>query len=103
MSLLKDQISEQKASGPKRCGNKIVHGKRITPQDLLNDAVSTSDAACRHCMQPWDINGHNRWIQCDRCDIWYHIQSGVDYNFGEYDDLDITSIEFQCDNGPFCG
>ena len=51
MSLLKDQISEQQSSAPKMPkmrGKKIVHGKRITPQDLLNNAASTS-VACEHC------------------------------------------------------
>ena len=101
MSLLKDQISEQQAYIPKRHGKKIVHGKPITPQDLLNNAASTSDATCKHCMQPWDVNGDDGWIQCDRRYIWYHLQcSGVDYNISDYDELYITSIEFQCDN---CG
>ena len=51
MSLLKDQITQQQTSVPKRHGKKIVHGKRITPQDLLNTAASTSDACdivCNH-------------------------------------------------------
>ena len=101
MSLLKDQISEKQSSAPKRRGKKIVHVKRITRQDLLNNAASTTSDACDHCNQPWDSKGDDRWIQCDRCDLWYHLQcSGVDYNIAYYDDMDITSIQFQCDN---CG
>ena len=100
MSMLKDQFSEKQSTAPKRRGKKILHGKRITPQDLLNNAESTSDA-CKDCMQAWDSNGDDRWIQCDRCDLWYHLQcSGVDYNMADYDDFDITSVQFQCDN---CG
>ena len=62
--------------------------------------VTTSDA-CDHCNQTWGSKGDDRWIQCDRCDLWYHLQcSGVDYSIADYDDMDITSIQFQCDN---CG
>ena len=58
--------------------------------------VTTSDA-CDHCNQIWDSYGDDRWIQCDRCDVWNHLQcSGVDYNIdyniADYDDMDITSI-----------
>ena len=91
----KDQFSEKK-----KRGKQIVHGKRITPEDLLNNAASTSDE-CKQCKEVWDSKGDDRWIKCDRCDLWYHLQyCGVDYNILDYDHLDITSMQFQCDN---CG
>jgi len=51
MSFQKDQISEKQSSAPKRRGKKIVHGKRITPQDLMNKAASTTSdgSSLYHC------------------------------------------------------
>ena len=97
MTLLKEHATQHHSSVKKTRGKKVIHGKRITPDNLLKDGPSTESNECVHCMQPWDRDGDDRWIQCDLCDKWYHLQcSGVDYNIKEYDTLKIGPISFEC-------
>jgi hypothetical protein len=97
MTLLKEHATQHHSSVKKTRGKKVIHGKRITPDNLLKDGPSTESNECVYCMQPWDGDGDDRWIQCDTCDKWYHLQcSGVDYNIKEYDTLKIGPLSFEC-------
>lgn len=53
---------------------------------------------CRHCEEEWDAEDDNRWIACDICDEWYHLQcSGLQYDAKEYNDIDLKDVDFYCD------
>ena len=100
MALLKDKVTGQPVK--KRRGKQIIHGKRITPKELSIFGTADLSNECAHCKEPWDNDGDDRWIQCDRCDRWFHLQcSGVDYSTNDYDDVDIISIDFKCENCDF--
>ena len=103
ITLLKDQVTQHRTNVKKRRGKKIIHGKRITPKDLsVDDTSADLSNECEHCRQPWDCKGDDRWIQCDRCDLWYHLQcSGVNNSIDDYNDLDIARIDFSCENCDF--
>lgn len=54
---------------------------------------------CQFCLDAWDENSVYRWIQCDYCDLWYHLQcSGVSYKRKEYYDVDLSYLDFKCTN-----
>ena len=67
---------------------KSTPGKRIVTLKGYN--------SCWKCRkEDFDEEGGDKWIQCDTCDSWYHLQcSGIEYL--DPDELDIAAIEFVC-------
>ena len=93
MELLKDHCARTPSTARKFRGRKITPGKRITE----------STEICSFCSSPWDESGDDRWVQCDKCDSWYHLQcSGIQYPESEYNDVDLKKFEFLCDSCNSC-
>ena len=109
---------KQQTPARKKRGPKIPAGKRINTLDdetkentveeinqpidfqqpcSSNDLSNDSVWFCGSCQRKWFHESDDVWIQCDQCDIPFHLQcSGFDYIKDEYYDLDIEAIAFIC-------
>ena len=100
MTMLQENCG-QGASGNKiKRGRKITYGKRIvTLKENKSDAEWLRNN-CWECEEEEDGDrDDDRWVACDNCDKWYHLQcSGMQYVDEEYYTLDIDSITFECKN-----
>ena len=94
MELLSSHCGIKPPSDKKSRGRKITPGKRVV--NLKKKATEIWN--CCSCSFPWEEEGDDRWIQCDYCDSWYHLQcaTGIKYSAKEYNDLDIEKLDFVC-------
>ena len=94
MELLSSHCVIKPPSYKKSRGRKITPGKRVV--NLKKKATEIWN--CCSCSFPWEEEGDDRWIQCDYCDSWYHLQcaTGIKYSAKEYNDLDIEKLDFVC-------
>ena len=54
---------------------------------------------CELCNGKWIADNDDVWIQCDSCDIPFHLQCcGLEYDKFDYYELDLEAIEFVCFN-----
>ena len=61
---------------------------------LLDGGNYCSDTTCNG---QFDSDGSDNWIQCDKCNKWYHYQcSGLDYAEEDYDMLELETLDFNC-------
>lgn len=87
--LLSNNCGIMPTSDKKSRGRKITPGKRIV---TLKKATEIWN--CCSCSSPWEETGDDRWIQCDKCDSWYHLQcaTGIKYS----NDVNIENLDFVC-------
>ena len=77
------------------------NGKASSSTSASTPATSASNDAewiCAKCSAPWQDDGDDRWIVCDRYDKQYHLQCyGIQYRRQDYYTLDIEHMPFTCD------
>ena len=86
-------------------GTKVVslarNGKASSSTSASTPATSASNDAewiCAKCSAPWQDDGDDKWIVCDRCDKPYHLQCcGIQYRRQDYYTVDIEHMPFTCD------
>ena len=70
----------------------------LVPVLLLLLQETMQNGICAKCSAPWQDDGDDRWIVCDRCDKQYHLQCcGIQYRRLDYYTLDIEHMPFTCD------
>ena len=89
-TLLEDKCGPPAKKSRKR-GTKVKYGQRIV---ILAD---WKENHCFECEEQFVSDSDRIWIGCDHCDNWFHLEcSGVDYEEGDYYDIDIESLPFRC-------
>ena len=125
LELLKDNLGiGPNAAPPKKSrGPKVPAGKRITSVSGKENVVSNNNIAGSSgssrgkgkakkksnsvasverwfrgsCDVEWMQQSDDVWIQCDRCDVPFHIQcAGLDYDPDDYYEMNIEAIQFTC-------
>ena len=126
LELLKDNLGiGSNAAPPKKSrGPKVPAGQRITvipgKENVSNNIAGPSGSSrgkgkakkkscssveasvderwfCGSCNVEWKKQSDDVWIQCDRCDVPFHLQcAGFDYDPEDYYELNIEAIEFTC-------
>lgn len=101
MGMLREQAEAQKPQKVPRRGKIVTHGKRIVSLvgdcSLLESANGDNYCSDTTCNGQFDSDGSDNWIQCDKCNKWYHYQcSGLDYAEEDYDMLELETLDFNC-------
>lgn len=72
---------------------KIARGRKIIPGKRIITVKKEGNGSCCACGKN---AGNNRWIQCDKCDGWYHLKcTGFKDSLN---DLDIEKLDFLCNH-----
>ena len=87
--------TQQTPSSSKDCGKQKAAKKHSAQHTTLDDSDEIWN--CGLCGGAWQENGDDVWIQCDQCDVPFHLQCcGLDYDTDDYYELNIESIQFFC-------
>lgn len=97
IGMLRDQVEVENTKRYRTRGRKITHGKRIV--SVVGDCSlpESAETHCSRCNGVYAEDGDDNWIQCDKCDKWYHYQcSGLQYDEEDYDELELEDADFVC-------